>query len=107
MIIDNLEQRSRAQTYAFKPKRKLKTKNHAGTIEAQAREAVEHAILGGGDLIEVDGEEDLLTIVAVQTSPSGSLVVYGQPNEGIVLVRVSEAKKAEAQAILDQMDKVG
>jgi len=107
MIIDNLEKRTRAKTYAFKPKRKIKTKNPAGMIEAQAREAVEHAILGGGDLIEVDGEEDLLTIVAVQASPLGSLVVYGQPSEGIVLVRVSEAKKAEAQAILDQMDKMG
>ena len=107
MIIDNLEKRTRAKTYAFKPKRKIKTKNPAGMIEAQAREAVEHAILGGGDLIEVDGEEDLLTIVAVQASPLGSLVVYGQPSEGIVLVRVSEAKKAEAQAILDQMDKIG
>ena len=107
MIIDNLEKRTRAKTYAFKPKRKIKTKNPAGMIEAQAREAVEHAILGGGDLIEVDGEEDLLTIVAVQASPLRSLVVYGQPSEGIVLVRVSEAKKAEAQAILDQMDKIG
>jgi hypothetical protein len=107
MIIDNLEQRSRAQTYAFKAKKRIKTKNPAGTIETKAREAVEHAIHGGGDLIEVDGEEDLLTIVAVQTSPSGSLVVYGQPGEGIVLVRVSETKKAEAQAILDQMNKVG
>jgi hypothetical protein len=74
-------------------------------IEAQAREAVKRGILGGSDLIEVDGEEDLLAIVAVQTSPIGSLVVYGQPNVGIVLVRVSETKKAETQAILDQMDK--
>jgi uncharacterized protein (UPF0218 family) len=107
MIIDNLEQRATAQTYAFNPKKRIKTRNPAGTIEAQAREAVEQAILGGGDLIEVDGEEDLLAIVAVQTSPLGSLVVYGQPSEGIVLVRVSEAKKAEAQAIFDQMEKIG
>jgi GTP-dependent dephospho-CoA kinase len=107
MIIDNLEKRSRAKTYAFTPKRKIKTKNPAGMIEAQAREAVEQAILASGDLIEVEGEEDLLAVVAVQASPPGSLVVYGQPGEGIVLVRVSEAKKAEAQAILDQMEKIG
>jgi GTP-dependent dephospho-CoA kinase len=105
MIIDNLEKRNRAKTYAFEPKRRIKTRNLAGMIEAQAREAVEQAVLGGGDLVEVDGEEDLLAIVAVQTSPIGSLVVYGQPGEGIVLVRVSGAKKAEAQAILDQMEK--
>jgi len=105
MIIDNLEKRAKAKTYAFEPKRRIKTRNLAGMIEAQARGAVEQAVLGGGDLIEVDGEEDLLAIIAVQTSPLGSLVVYGQPGEGIVLVRVSGAKKAEAQAILDQMEK--
>ncbi|MGP8070673.1 MAG: GTP-dependent dephospho-CoA kinase family protein [Candidatus Bathyarchaeia archaeon] len=105
MIIDNLEKRAKAKTYAFEPKRRIKTRNLPGMIEAQARETVEQAVLGGSDLIEVDGEEDLLAIVAVQTSPLGSLVVYGQPGEGIVLVRVSEAKKVEAQAILDQMEK--
>jgi hypothetical protein len=107
MIIDNLEKRTRAKTYAFEPKRKIKTKNPAGMIEAQAREAIEQAVLGAGDLVEVDGEEDLLAIIAVQTSPLGSLVVYGQPGEGIVLVRVSETKKTEAQEILDQMEKIG
>ena len=105
MIIDNLEKRAKAKTYAFEPKRRIKTRNLPGMIEAQACETVEQAVLGGSDLIEVDGEEDLLAIVAVQTSPLGSLVVYGQPGEGIVLVRVSEAKKVEAQAILDQMEK--
>ena len=106
MIIDNLEKRSRARAYAFESKSKIKTKNAPGMIEAQAREAVKRGMLGGVDLIEVDGEEDLLAIVAVQISPISSLVVYGQPNEGIVLVRVSDAKKAEAQAILGQMEKI-
>jgi uncharacterized protein (UPF0218 family) len=34
-------------------------------------------------------------------------VVYGQPDEGVVLVRVSEKTKAEAEGILQQMDRVG
>ncbi len=105
MIIDNLKKRTKAKPYTFQSKVKIRTTNHAGMIEAKAREAVEQAVLRGSDLIEVDGEEDLLAIVAVQTSPVGSLVVYGQPGEGIVLVRVSEAKKAEAQAIIEQMEK--
>lgn len=105
MIIDNLEKRTRAKPYAFQSKVKIKTTNHAGMIEAQAREVVERAVLGSADLIEVDGEEDLLAIVAVQAAPVGSLIVYGQPGEGIVLVRVSDSKKAEAQGILDQMEK--
>ncbi len=107
MIIDNLEKRARAKTYEFKAQRRIRTKNPAGTIEVEACETVKRAILGGGDLIEVEGEEDLLTIVTVRSAPLGALVVYGQPGEGIVLVRVSEAKKAEAQAILDQMERIG
>jgi len=105
MIIDNLEKRAKAKPFEFKPKMKIKIKNPAGTIEAEAVGAVEQAMLGGGDLIEVDGEEDLLAVVAVKASPVGSLVVYGQPGEGIVLVRVSQKKKTEAQGILDLMEK--
>ena len=107
MIIDNMEKRARAKTYEFKPKKRIRTKNPAGTIEAEACETVRRAILGDGDLIEVEGEEDLLAIVAVKSAPLGSLVVYGQPGEGIVLVRVSEEKKVEAQAILDRMERIG
>lgn len=106
IIIDNLEKRAKAANYVFRPKKVIRARNRAGTIEAEASRAVEQAILGDGDLVEVDGEEDLLAIIAVQRAPLGSLVVYGQPDEGIVLVIVSAAKKAEAQMILDQMKKL-
>jgi uncharacterized protein (UPF0218 family) len=107
IIIDNLEKRARATSYPFRPKKVIKTQNQAGRIQAQAWQAVEQAILGEGILVEVDGEEDLLTIVAVDSAPLGSLVVYGQPGKGIVLVRVSDATKGDARAILDQMEKLG
>jgi len=54
--------------------------------------------------IVVDGEEDLLVIVAVLYAPEGSLVVYGQPGEGIVVVRVTGEKRAEAVGILKAME---
>ncbi len=46
--------------------------------------------------IIVDGEEDLLTLIAVLVRARRSLVVYGQPHEGIVVVKVTSEKKAEA-----------
>jgi hypothetical protein len=106
IIIDRLEKRTKARKWVFKPKRAVRTTNLAGRIEAQARQAVEEAVHGEADLIEVEGEEDLLALVAVLSAPDGSLVVYGQPGEGIVLVRVSQTKKAEEQKILDQMERV-
>ena len=106
MIIDNLEKRRRAVEYAYPRGPVLKAKNRAGTIEQGAREAVERAIRGEANLVEIDGEEDLLAIIAVIAAPNRALVVYGQPNEGVVLVRVSDKKKAEASGVLGRMTRV-
>jgi uncharacterized protein (UPF0218 family) len=103
MIIDNLEKRQRAVTYTHPRKRVITAKNQAGKIEHDAQLAVERAIRGEADLVEIDGEEDLLAVIAVIAAPIGSLVVYGQPNEGVVLVWVSKEKKAAAEKILQQM----
>jgi hypothetical protein len=107
MIIDNLEKRRRAIVYAYQKDRVVRAKNKAGTIEQNARVAVERAIRGEASLVQIDGEEDLLALIAVIAAPNGSLVVYGQPGEGVVLVRVSEKRRAEAERILEQMDRVG
>lgn len=105
MVIDNLEKRQRASTYVHPHNRLINAKNKAGKIEHNARLAVEGAIRGEADLVVIEGEEDLLTIIAVIAAPLGSLVVYGQPNEGVVLVTVSAENKAEAERILQQMDR--
>jgi hypothetical protein len=106
MIIDNLEKRRKATAYVPPHKRVITAKNQAGKIEHGARLAVERAIHGEADLVVIEGEEDLLAIVAVIAAPPGSLVVYGQPNEGVVLVRVSAETKAKAEQILQQMGRV-
>jgi len=106
MIIDNLEKRQKATAYVHPHNRVIAAKNQHGRIEYNARLAVERAIRGEADLVVIDGEEDLLAIVAVIMAPLGSLVVYGQPNEGVVLVPVSAENKAEAEGILRQMDRV-
>jgi hypothetical protein len=106
MIIDNLERRQKAVAYAHPRNRVIAAKNQAGMIEHNARLAVERAIRGEADLVEIEGEEDLLAVVAVIAAPLKSLVVYGQPNEGVVFVRVSQQRKAEAEKILQQMDRV-
>ncbi len=52
----------------------------------------------------VDGEEDLLTLVAVLCAPENSLVVYGQPHEGIVVVKVTEKTKRKIRRIVEAME---
>ncbi len=107
MIIDNLEMRGKAINFKHETEHVLHAVNPAGVIESGAWQVVEEAMRTGKSIIEVDGEEDLLTLVAILAAPSRSFVVYGQPGEGIVLVRVTESKKKEIQAFIERMEKRG
>ena len=42
-------------------------------------------------IIQVKGEEDLAVLPCVINSPKDTIILYGQPEEGVVLVRVDEA----------------
>ena len=78
--------------------RVVRVKNPAGTITRELREAFE--VEKFPLKIIVDGEEDLATIPAVLSAPLGSVVVYGQPGEGLVLVEVTEQKRREFENLL-------
>jgi len=47
---------------------------------------------GNKVLIVVDGEEDLAVLPCVITAPPGTVVLYGQPGEGVVLCEVDKFK---------------
>ncbi len=51
--------------------------------------------------IIVNGEEDLAAVPAVLNAPEGSVLVYGQPREGIVVVQISRKKKKEFEELLN------
>jgi uncharacterized protein (UPF0218 family) len=53
--------------------------------------------------IVVDGEEDLATLPAILYAPLGSVVVYGQPGEGMVMVTVTHEKKEQIKNLMDKM----
>lgn len=53
-------------------------------------------------ILEVEGEEDLTVLPAILLSPLGSLVFYGQPNQGIVCVRVTEKIKEKVYGLLSK-----
>ncbi|MFC6726763.1 DUF359 domain-containing protein, partial [Halobium palmae] len=48
--------------------------------------------------------EDLATLPAIVAAPLGASVVYGQPDQGMVHVPVTEETKAEARDLLARMD---
>ncbi len=53
--------------------------------------------------IIVKGEEDLLVLPAVLFAPENSIVMYGQPNEGLVIVKINEEIRNKAKAIMNSM----
>ena len=106
-ITDNKRMRRRVPPRIFPAKSVVCVKNPPGTITEDAIVAVRKALESDVTVhIVVDGEEDLLTLVAVLYAPEESLVVYGQPYKGIVVVKVTAEKKAEALAILKAMEPV-
>lgn len=104
-IVDFKCMRRKIEPYQTAAKKTLYAKNPQGTITNQAIEAVKKALeTKESAQIIVDGEEDLLTLIAVLYAPEKSLVVYGQPHEGIVIVRVTPEKKFEASKFLKAME---
>lgn len=53
--------------------------------------------------IIVNGEEDLLVLPVVVYAPENAIVLYGQPNEGLVIVSINPLIRNKAQSIMDSM----
>jgi uncharacterized protein (UPF0218 family) len=53
--------------------------------------------------ILIEGEEDLTALPAVALAPNGSAVVYGLPDQGIVVITVTPTHKRTVNEILAQM----
>jgi uncharacterized protein (UPF0218 family) len=102
-IIDNIVMREKIEDFEFRTKRTFQINNPAGTIELLAWQAIKEAIKVGDSTVLVNGEEDLLTLVSIIEAPLKSIVFYGQPNKGIVIVEVGEEKKKEAKEIINSM----
>jgi uncharacterized protein (UPF0218 family) len=104
-IVDNKIMRKRIQPIALKADKTLYVKNPPATITEEALATIQEALEHNRRVkIVVDGEEDLLTLAAILYAPENSFVVYGQPLEGIVVVKVTEQKKKELTEVLKDME---
>ena len=104
-IVDNKVMRKRIKPIALAADKTLYVKNPPATITEEALATIQEALEHNHRVkIVVDGEEDLLTLAAVLYAPENSFVVYGQPLEGIVVVKVTEQKKKEITEVLKAME---
>jgi GTP-dependent dephospho-CoA kinase len=103
-IIDNISLRDQPVPNEDFVEKTVYVDNPQGTITSEAIMAVKEALESSEHIhIVVQGEEDLLTLIAVLYAPIGAFVVYGQPYLGIVVVKVSSERKAKAQEFLNAM----
>lgn len=107
LVVDNKIMREPIKPIFMEVDQTIRVRNPPGTLTDETwvamQEAMEHA---QRTRILVDGEEDLITLVAVLCAPEGSFVVYGQPREGVVVVKVTNKKKESMHRIVEEMEEV-
>lgn len=107
-VIDNRVMREEVEPWFPKGWREFHVKNPPGTIRGEVWAVLEEAInLNKGAVVIVEGEEDLLTLPVIALAPIGSVAVYGQPREGIVIVEVTEERKRWTLEFLRRMERGG
>lgn len=102
-IIDNIIERNISNHNIKYDALTLNTLNPPGTITDDLSSTVKKAFSLSDKhniLIVVDGEEDLAVIPCVLMAPENSIILYGQPGEGIVLVEADKVKK-KVKELLD------
>ncbi len=83
----------------------LTCNNPAAEITDQSIETIKKAFTSQTPVrITVNGEEDLLVIPVCIYAPENSVVMYGQPNEGLVIVTINQEIRNKAQKLLDSME---
>ena len=96
-IIDNRIQRKDHNHDIIRVDNILNAVNPAGTLTSNLWETIESAINSTIEdeenrIIVVEGEEDLAVLPCLLMAPEDGVILYGQPNEGLVFVNVMDAK---------------
>lgn len=89
----------------FKPEgmKVIRAVNEPGTLNPEAVAKL-HELIQERDLkntvLFIKGEEDILTLAVILSAPDHTIIIYGQPKEGSVVVRVESGVRKFAWKIL-------
>lgn len=104
LVIDNRIMRVDVEPLEL-GREKVYVKNRAGAINLDACKALEMAIsLKNKVAVIVKGEEDLLVLPLMAMMPEDSLIIYGQPRRGMVIISLKEEKKKWALEFMERME---
>ena len=103
-IVDSLEKRQQRGLPEGVVKTSLSCSNPPSEITDDSINVIKQAFVMDKPVrIIVKGEEDLLVLPVVLFAPEKSVVIYGQPNEGLVIVKVNEEIRNKAKSIMNAM----
>ena len=104
-IIDGVERREkRTPPKLANPATELSVENPAAEITSQSIDVIKKIFSMDPPVrLNVTGEEDLLVIPVCIYAPHNAVVLYGQPNEGLVIVKITPEIRNKTQALLDSM----
>jgi pantetheine-phosphate adenylyltransferase len=83
----------------------VKVNNPAGAITFELFNAIQNAFkTKENKIVLVDGEEDLAFLPVMLIAPLNYQVYYGQPNQGLVQVKVTEENKEKIYQLLSRFE---
>ena len=104
-IIDGLEKREKREPPKLHNATELTVDNPAAEITSQSIAMIKKAFtLQSPVRLFVNGEEDLLVLPVCVHAPENAVVLYGQPNQGLVIVRITPEIRNKVQTLLDLME---
>ena len=107
VIIDGKTRRTEVGAGRYPGFQRIQLTNPQAHITEAAWEKIGTALSSPRrSVIEVKGEEDLLSIPAILLVPEGSFVVYGLPGEGMVVVRCDVEAKTHINSLLARFSSV-
>lgn len=102
-VVDGLEKRAKRELPSFGTKTSFSCHNPAAQITQESIDVIKKALQVPPARITVIGEEDLLVLPVCVYAPENSVVLYGQPNEGLVILRINSEIRNKALSIMNSM----
>lgn len=104
-IIDGQEKREKREPPKLEHATELTVDNPAAEITSESIEMIKKAFtLQSPVRLFVNGEEDLLVLPVCIHAPENGVILYGQPNQGLVIVQITQEIRNKVQTLLDLME---
>jgi len=104
-IVDGIEKREKRDPPKLVNITEITVDNPPAEITTQSIDVIKKAFSMESPIrILVSGEEDLLVLPVCIHAPENSVVMYGQPNEGLVIVKITSEIRNKVQSLLDLME---